>query len=189
MKPTDPPTDEIPLAILASGHAWLTPAEIAAILGQPVPGTESACRRLAALGLVSIWRRPDPVVTLSPSTARRLGVSLIEKGRSGELSWVPAGDPALQRSPRTRARIAGEATTWLADPAGFRPEHLEAGARSPRLLGTTFCGWPGPGAWAGGVCPICGSRPLAPREYCLGCDRLGASPAHARRASRPRARP
>lgn len=191
---------KIARAIVESGKACLTIAELSGRLGLPVDLVLADCEAMEARGWLALWMRPDELaVTLTPASAARLSVGLLERGTGREPCWAPVGDPRHHRPERSRSRLAGEAAQWVEDRAGFEPGQLDdptsarksdrtlpgRAAPRPRLIaGCSFWPWPGPAAWKGTICPVCQSRPLSPGEYCLGCDRIGSVPS--RRRSLPR---
>jgi hypothetical protein len=185
-------------ALIKAPVAWQSPVELASAIGLDLEETTDLLADLDADGWLSPWeRQSDVVVTLSVAGASRLGVRLVESGRSESPRWARLGDPeppalrasgvfrderaaCLERvvdpagSPEEIAERAEEALGRSSLPSGPRSRGNLEGLPAPTLLiGLGLTPWPGPGVGRKAACPSCGSRRLEPSMYCLYCDRWG----------------
>lgn len=180
---------------------WMSPVTLATTLGLTSEQTEDLLCELDLGGWLELWETEDgPLVTLSPLAAERLGVRLVEVGVNATPRWACLGDPDPP-APRVKnvCRDARGATLEFvvdtsipAEVAAIRGERAERVARAnpvtpetqstlgfedlPKpsmLIGIGLTPWPGPGSAHLPDCPACGGRALAPRMYCLFCDRWG----------------
>lgn len=189
-------------AILRGATVWSAPADLANELGWNIDETTDRLAELDATGWIEVWERPrEVVVTLSSLGAERLGVRLVEHGRSLTPRWLAINEPeppaprasgvfrnarAMELefvldpapSPDEQAEIADE-TIRLASRSSRRPGNAEP-PKPSRFLGQGLTPWPGPSAFTKPPCPACGGRLLTSVEYCLGCDRWGLDSAFAR---------
>ncbi|GAC1325461.1 MAG: hypothetical protein NVSMB14_17660 [Isosphaeraceae bacterium] len=194
-------------AILRGATVWSAPADLAIELGWDIDETTDRLAELDATGWIEVWERPrEIVVTLSSLGAERLGVRMVEHGRSLTPRWLAINEPepppprasgvflnarAMELefvldtapSPDEQAEIAEE-TIRLAARSSRRPGKAEP-PKPSRFIGQGLSPWPGPEAFTKPPCPACGGRLLTPVEYCLGCDRWGLDPASARNRTVP----
>ena len=197
-------------AITDAPVAWQTPEELASRLGFDPDQTNDLLADLDVEGWISAWEPEGRmVVTLTTLGADRLKVHLVEYGGLGTLRWAGIGEP---EPPQPRSRIARGGDSDLtffdtiADPtpppdiqaelAEIMPEVEVSADGRPQfdlrdlpkptiLLGLGMAPWPSHnGGESHGACPICGTRALHPKAYCLWCDRWGLDPLMARRAAR-----
>jgi len=200
-------------ALIKAPVAWQSPVELARSMGRDLEETTDLIADLDAGGWLSPWELgSDLVVTLSVLGASRLGVRLVESGRSESLRWANQGDPEPS-APRASGVFRDERAAnleRLVDPLGSPEEIVEraeelverqdqaTGGPSRRgfegwpaptlLIGSGLTPWPGPGQGQQGSCPSCGSKKLGPAMYCLYCDRWGLDPSIPA-VAKPRNRP
>jgi hypothetical protein len=189
------------LDILIGGDiAWQTPGQIAKASGRDLEPTTDLLCEMDVAGWVEVWDGDvEPLVTLTPLAAERLGVVIAEFGVRLKPRWVPAGDPPPSPPKSTDVHYTDRQAhdDAFLDPFDFpdiaaekseRVERRTAALRKVRdrvthiddlptpvhLQGQGLTPWPGPAEVdARPCCPACGDRPLAPHVYCLCCNRWG----------------
>jgi hypothetical protein len=188
-------------ALLQGPTAWQSPTELARALNHNLDDMIEILVAMCAAGWLEIFGdESQALVTLTPWSAERLGVQLVEVGDGEEdLRWSRKSAPAPRkprRAGRSRARTLPLETLGLIDPRpgpeiqAIRAEYAEWRERVSRppkaryspppelplpglLIGLGLTPWPGPEIIRDGVCRVCGNRTLQPEMYCLGCDRWG----------------
>ncbi|MDX2038525.1 MAG: hypothetical protein SFX72_17900 [Isosphaeraceae bacterium] len=187
-------------AILEAPVAWMTVEAIANAARLSLDDTNDGLADLEIDGWIDLWEPEGELsITLSTLGAERLGVELTEPSLDGRQRWVSRdeaenapvrtkktmlGDPDFDffdtipdpsPSPDVAAEI-GERIEELSDrdctPAAKLPAH--GFPRPTILLGLSSVPWPrATDAGKARTCPVCGTKPLDPRAYCLWCDRWG----------------
>ena len=196
-------------AILRGATVWSAPGDLANDLGWSVDATTDRLAELDAAGWIEVWERKpecDVVVTLSSLGAERLGVRLVEYGLNLTPRWLAINEPEppLPRVSGVFINARAMDLEFVVDPSPRPDEQAESGEESARFasgpsrrggkheppkpkrfVGQGLVPWPGPEAFEKPLCPACSGGPLAPSEYCLGCDRWGLDAVASRTPSVP----
>lgn len=138
--------------------------------------SEAAALAISA-GLVQVWERQSPRLSLTALAAERLGIVLNSRGTR----WVRPEDPERNFQARAKLCYPDGYEQGIADREG-PSEAAGASVRSdwsrvplPRILLGLSLAWP-VAEGRGGKCGACKGQPLEPGTYCLVCDRLALEP-------------
>jgi hypothetical protein len=187
--------------LIGAPKACLTPQELADRSQLEIDVVNDTLVDLDVEGWISPWELDGQLtVTLSAWGAEQLKVQLVESSASGTLRWANLGEP-LPPPPRSRMARGGDADILLLDTIADKApppdillelneestENIDAITDGPRvridpsqLPRPLFFLGLGVTSWiklspeeARSSCPVCRSRQLGRREYCLHCDRWG----------------